>query len=363
MTSPFKSFLLSFLAVCILFASMRGQTLNDYFSRDELTLLTQVQTLIHNTHFAQAESLLTVSEAQISPTAYLFFMQANYFWRFVYTKKDSFLTLSVSYGERNKQHLQEQSATPSLKNDFFLGAAYGYLGLAKSMDNHLMSAMKYGKKGYNKLKQIYEAYPNFREAELGLGVFEGMAAQLPAILRWLAYPLGIKGNMQSALKHLAHASSGNLITKADAWFFIYGFLSAPEQAQQRRAVLDSLARNYPDNPLYIALTGMELYKQEKFAAARKYFASSRKIMREPFQNLNILADSYIAQCDYRLKRYQKCIDEYLAIETAVLKLKQQKKNDLMYAFVSKSYRALGRPKQAEHYRALVKNKKIFRRIR
>ncbi len=363
MKPVFKSFSISILAVFIFLGSSYAQTLNDYFSKSELNTLTQAQTLIHSALFARAESLLTHSEATISPTAYLFFMQVNYFWRFVYTKNDSFLTLSVAYGERNKELLEDQSGKPSLKNDFFLGAAYGYLGLAKSMGSHLLSAIKYGKRGYNKLKKIYETYPDFKETELGLGVFEGMVAKLPAVLRWLSYPLGIKGNMPSALKHLSNAASGNRITKADAWFFMYGFLSGKDTAPRRRAVLDSLATTYPDNPLYVALKGMELYRLEKFAEARKYFRHSRKIMREPFQNLDILADSYIARCDYRLKDYQKCIDEYLQIEPVLLKLKQPKKLDMMYAFVSKSYQALGEKEKAEQYYNQIETKKIYDRIR
>lgn len=342
-------------------SQLHSQTLNDYFSPTELKILVQVQSLIHNTHFEKAESLLANSKSNISESTYLFFLQVNYFWRYVYTKNDSFLTLTNKYGEKNKIFIESKQNTESLKNDFFLGATHGYLGLSKAMDNSLISAMKYGKKGYNELKKIYKKYPEFKETELGLGLYEGMISKLPTFLRWIVYPFGIKGDIDSALKHLDNASGSNMITKADAWFFEYGFLKE-ENNILKESILDSLVNTYSENPLYHFLKGRSLFKKNDYSRALIEFNLSKKFLDESFQNLNKDVFSHLAKCNYRLKNYQQCISNYLLVENYYKHLKKKSRLDELYSYVSKSYSALGDKRNSKKYYELINDKKVYNSI-
>ena len=356
-----KRLLTVFLFLFLTGQILNGQSLNDFFSERELSVLSRAQAFIHNAHFQQAESLLVASRQQLSPPSFFFLMQANYFWRYVYTKNDSFLVLTKQYGEDNLNYLKKQDDSKSLRNEFFSGAAHGYLGLAQAMENHLFSAIRHGKKGYNQLKEIYRQYPQFREAELGLGIFEGMVAALPGVLRWMALPLGIKGNMDSARVHLKHAAGKNMITRADAWFYAYGFLRKrnPERSDQ---ILDSLVTHYPDNPLYLSLKGLSLFRHKRYQSALTYFTRSRQKMREPFQNLDVLVESYQARCEFKLKHYRACIDRYLQVKSRYPQKLKKNQLDFLYAYVAKSYRILGNAAKAQQYFARIKNKKIYDRV-
>jgi hypothetical protein len=312
---------------------LHSQTLNDYFSPTELKILVQVQSLIHNTHFEKAESLLTNSKSNISESTYLFFIQVNYFWRYVYTKNDSFLILTNKYGEKNKIFIESKQITESLKNDFFLGATYGYLDLSKAMDNSITRAIGDGKKGYNYLNYIYKKYPNFREAELGLGIYEGFVAKLPKLLRWLVYPFGIKGNMSSSIKHLTNSSGKGLLTKADAMFFKYAFLEKANP--EKLSILDSLKTNYPDNPLYHFLIGLNFYQNKKYSQAKAELELSSKLMDKSFKDIRASSLSYLAKSDYFLKNYKKCISLYLGLENYYLQKGDKSSANELFTYVSK----------------------------
>lgn len=341
--------LYSVLTVLFLPALMQSQTLNKILPQEGVQIFRQAQYFIHNAQFQDAESLLVASTCPGEIKNFL--NQVLFFWRFTYTKNDSFANKSIQYGQMNKELLKNRNDQSGL---FFLAGTQGYLGLtyASKKDGSITSAMSEGRDGFHGLSDLLDKYPDFSECHLGLGIYKGMVSQLPTFLKWILYPFGIKGDRESAFNSLDTASKNEMLTKADAWFWKAAFLKEDTLAY---SIYDSLTINYPKNPFYHSLYGHILYKNGQLTKAILELNEAARLLENnifPIVKERALTD--LGHVYYNLKEYDNSLRYWHQLEGNQNNFSSSQKREV-YQYLMKNYQALNDTSNAEKYTELYEN--------
>lgn len=340
------------------YGNLEADTLNDFLSENELIVLKKSQLLVHNCDYAEAESLLTVNHdlKQIDEDIYLFLMQVSSFWHFIFSKNDTFLLKSISYAERNRENISGLS-NRNLRNDFFLAATKGYLGLAYIKKGKKYSGISEGGKGYKILNKLFKANPDLHEAELGLGIYKAMVSKLPGFLRWIVWPFGVRGNYKEGIAHLRNASEGNIITKADALFWLAAVLD-DDGNTKKEAVYDSLVVNYPQNPIYHILLARHYKRNKDYESAIKEFNLAKRYVPDEFVSIKLVSIENLGRCYYDTKSYEKSIQNWLLVEKIYIQ-KDYEDRDEIYYYLCKSYKELMNDEKHQFYYNKIKDKDSY----
>jgi tetratricopeptide (TPR) repeat protein len=329
------------------FVCLYAQPLQRLIPAESLRIMQKTQYLIHNTQFHEADSLLSASECPLEIKNFL--NQVSYFWRFTYTKNDSFAFLSIRYGLLNKDRLKDSK---SAVDSFFLGGTCGYLGLvyASMEDGSTRKAMSEGGDGYHILSDLLKKNPDLSECYLGVGIYRGMVSKVPAFLRWILYPFGIKGDFESAMESLDKASKTEL-TKADAWFWKAALL---KEGAAAASLCDSLTIRYPQNPLYHFMYGNLLYKNADYEKALTEL-NTAEYQSDQSDYLVIKEGSLmkLGHLYYDLKQFEKSISCWHQLEDdRHLTASQQKET---YRYLLLNYKTLHDTVNIEKYSGLYEN--------
>jgi Flp pilus assembly protein TadD len=172
--------------------------------------------------------------ASSDPRGY-FFKAMTYYYRFQYARM----------GGANKQQKEEvfqrftraaqrvtnvceqllASNPKDAKVMFYLGGLHGYRGLAAAMNNDFTKALWYGKKGYDMLSEAVKLDPQNADAQMGLGLFNYLISQTPAIMRGAVKLASLSGNKNEGLRQLEFAAANGIYARAEAQYWLAGFYS------------------------------------------------------------------------------------------------------------------------------------------
>ena len=324
---------------------MQSQTLNKFLSSNDVQIMQRAQFFIHNAQFTEAESLLATSDCSVEIKNFL--SQVLFFWRFSYTKNDSFADQSIHYGQMNKEVLKNRNSKSDL---FFLAGTQGYLGLTYASKNEgsITKAMSEGGDGFNGLSELVKNNPDFSECHLGLGIYKGMVSKLPTVFKWIIYPFGIKGDMESALNSLDMASKKDMLTKADAWFWKAVFL---KEDTLTYSIYDSLTTNYSQNPFYHFMYGNILYKNGHLSKAiSELEVATRLLDKTIFPAVKEGVITKLGHIFYDLKEYDKSLRYWHQLENNQ-DLSDSKKSEV-YQYLLKNYQSLNDTTNVNKYSQL-----------
>ena len=99
---------------------------------------------------------------------------------------------------------------------FYLGCAYGKLGMYYMDNGSYIKAYWYGNKGIKYLKKVIEKDPDYYDAYLGLGIFDYSVSVLPKIIKSLSFLLRINGDRIKGLDEIRLTSTKGTYAKGDA---------------------------------------------------------------------------------------------------------------------------------------------------
>ena len=88
---------------------------------------------------------------------------------------------------------------------FFVGGAYGYKARYLALREKWWDAYRSGRKGVKHLEHVVEKDPELADAYLGLGIYHYYADVLPAVLKFFAGFIGLKGDRDRGLAEIHHA--------------------------------------------------------------------------------------------------------------------------------------------------------------
>jgi hypothetical protein len=347
--------IITIVILCSVNIYPQAGSLIDFLSKKEYSLLKSAQIHIHNSDFQYSENLLDslVINQNVSIDFIYFLSQANYFWKYLFTKNDLYLNKTIEYGKKNISYLSSIK-NMNLRQSFFLAGSNGYLGLAKFKKGSIIEAMNLGKDGYNLYKKLLKNNPHFDEAKLGLGLFEGLFSELPFFIRIISFPFGFSGSIDSAKVYLASSAKSNLLTKSDSWFWTVGLIE--EDSVLKNALLDSLVITHPNNPVYHLLYGSFLRKISKPYEALKQFelaknTSSNELIYLKSKALQLLGETY-----FEVNDYKKSIANFHFLENLSSQPPESNVNiEKVYIFLYKNYSALGDSSSVKKYFDLLLN--------
>lgn len=212
---------------------------------------------MYNLQFTEAEQRANevIGIAPRDPRGH-FFKSSLYYYRNVIYKNKQDYDKFMYYSQRTIQVCEEILKTneKDSKALFYLGGTLGYRGMLYAGQQELMKAVWEGKKGYNRLKEAVEVDPNNADAQMGLGMFNYMISQAPAIIRPALKLAGLSGDRLTGLRQLENAMRNGIYAKTEAQWMLANFLRGDLEAQPDKAgaLLQNLIQNYPNNDFFVS---------------------------------------------------------------------------------------------------------------
>lgn len=130
---------------------------------------------------------------------------------------------------------------------FYVGGAYGYLGLAEFADGSVFSAVGTAKKGFNLQEKLITVCPNCHDAYLGPGMMNLMASAVPWFLRKVLWLFGLSGTEEKAYEYLTTAYEKGTLVRFEAGSYLAKVYERRKQFQEASVIYKQLVNNYPRN--------------------------------------------------------------------------------------------------------------------
>lgn len=178
--------------------------------------------------------------------------------------RDSFYQAIAEAEKRAKAKL---AAYPNDKNSLFAfcvttGLVTDYMSL---VEKRQFRSLTWARQSHRHAVRLLEVDPNFVDAYLTTGISEYLIGSLPFFVRWLARFDKVEGSKDQAVQNLERvASSGHYLGPFAK--ICLGLIHLREKRPGRtRQLLQELARDFPENPLFgkeLARLGEKLSKGE-----------------------------------------------------------------------------------------------------
>ena len=135
---------------------------------------------------------------------------------------------------------------------FYLGAAYGNMGLYYLKNRSYWKAYRNGKKGKNYLEKALKADPDFGDAQFGIGIFYYYADVLTKYIKPLLFIIGMSGDSEKGLRLLEESLKNSSLSQVEARDFLSRFYSRYEgRREEAEQYMLQLYIAFPDNPWYL----------------------------------------------------------------------------------------------------------------
>ena len=229
-------------------------------------------------------------------------------WQFLLSKNDSdlqtFLALtdrSVEVGERYLETYGEDAEALTC-----LGTAYGYRAFAYGRVKSYLKAAWDGKKSYDYLYDALKLDPHAYDAYLGIGMYHCLSSHLTKPLRWIVSILGITGDGDLGMKELRLAAERGTYTKIEAQYCLAQFLPWQEgDFTTSEQMLNTLLSQYPDNSLLRFTVAVWEIRNNDVLAAKEHLSAVVHQQQTHLQGILPLAAYKLAECNFRLFRYDE----------------------------------------------------------
>ena len=169
---------------------------------------------------------------------------------------------------------------------YFLGAALGLeAAYAAGVEQKYMSALRTGSSAVNHHKKVLELAPEFRDAELTIGLQNYVIGSLSLPLKMLAKTVGVSGSKKRGLKELERVASEGHWARDVARVLLVDLYKREKRWDDAIATARGLSESYPRNYLFKLQLADAIAL--KIAAARK--AKDPKPVINPAQEREVFA--------------------------------------------------------------------------
>ncbi len=195
---------------------------------------------------------------------------------------------------------------------FFLGCAYGNLGVYYTGTGSWLRAYWNGRKGKNYLLETVEKNPDYYDAYLGLGMYHYYADVLPEIIKVLSFLLGIEGDREKGIKEVSIASLKGTYSKGSAKYFLAKSVYFREENYEAAFPLyKELLSDYPNNHfirLHYAICCRNLKKYDQAVKVIEKSLQSKTL--DEYEYLQSLFYYHLGKTWLDIKKYESAIHAY-----------------------------------------------------
>ena len=142
--------------------------------------------------------------------------------------------------------------TPSdLEALYFLGAAEGLeSAFAAGVERRFMAALRSGSRSVDRHREVLKRAPEYRDAELTIGLYNYIVGSLPLAVKIVAGTMGVKGSKKRGLETLERVAKEGKWAKDVARVLLVDLYKREKRWNDAATVATELSSRYPRNYLF-----------------------------------------------------------------------------------------------------------------
>ena len=142
--------------------------------------------------------------------------------------------------------------TPSdLEALYFLGAAEGLeSAFAAGVERRFMAALRSGSRSVDRHREVLKRAPDYRDAELTIGLYNYVVGSLPLAVKIVAGTMGVKGSKKRGLETLERVAKEGKWAKDVARVLLVDLYKREKRWNDAATVATELSSRYPRNYLF-----------------------------------------------------------------------------------------------------------------
>jgi len=235
------------------------------------------------------------------------------FWRFALGNDDKLYDQLIVQVEQATDLAEKYQDTHENDADILtcLGSLYGYKAFAEARQKSYLKAAWDGKKSLDFFYDAIQLDPKNYDAYLGIGCYHYFGAFAPKSLQWVISMLGIEGNATLGVKELKLAREKGTFSPVEAQYYLAQFL--PWQTgsfEYSDSLLVDLNKRFPENPLIAFTLAIWKMRSNNVTLAKDLLHEITQYDRGSVPGLKAIALYKLAECNFRLNKYEKYIEEY-----------------------------------------------------
>lgn len=172
---------------------------------------------------------------------------------------------------------------------YFLGATEGLkAAFASAVQRSFMSSLTDGSKSVDRHREVIKLDPDFRDAELTIGLYDYVVGSLPLPVKILASVTGARGSKKRGLETLARVAREGRFARDDAKALLIVLYKREKRYADALAVTRELGAKYPRNYLFkmeAADALVSIAAQERKAGNQSAAASADREALATFDSL------------------------------------------------------------------------------
>jgi hypothetical protein len=134
---------------------------------------------------------------------------------------------------------------------YFLGAAEGLeSAFAAGVERRFMAALRSGGRSVDRHREVLKQSPDYRDAELTIGLYNYIVGSLPMALKIVAGTMGYKGSKKRGLETLERVAKEGKWAKDVARVLLVDLYKREKRWDDAATVAADLSRRYPQNYLF-----------------------------------------------------------------------------------------------------------------
>ena len=139
------------------------------------------------------------------------------------------------------------STSTSVKDLFFAGAIYGYVGMYYAgIKDEPLKAIGVGKDGIDCHKRVLQLDPTCYDAYYSLGVYNYFASMAPWYLKPFLFVFGMAGSEEKADRYLRLAADKGTLAKYEAMEMLANLYERQKQVDSAATIYRRLIQEFPD---------------------------------------------------------------------------------------------------------------------
>jgi len=134
---------------------------------------------------------------------------------------------------------------------YFLGATEGLeSAFAAGIERRFMAALRSGSRSVERHREVLKRAPDYRDAELTIGLYNYVVGSLPLAIKFVAGTMGFKGSKKRGLEALERVANDGHWAHDVARVLLVDLYKREKRWNDAAAVASELASRYPRNYLF-----------------------------------------------------------------------------------------------------------------
>jgi len=273
---------------------------------------------IHQVHIEEYESAIETFEKLIdlypqNPVGYFCtaavyqIIMRNYRINLFEAQFDSLISFGIQIGENAIRKDREDALS-----HFYLGGAYGYMGLHKLRKRDWFGAFNDGRKGVSNLHRAVEIEPRLYDAYLGLGIYHYWRSVKVKILRFLPF---FRNDRQKGIDEIWSAISKGRYTNIEGKYAMIEIYYNEKNYPMALSLNQELYELFPTNPACLYMRSRIFERQEKWEEAKN---TSQQLLEHLLASEH-RSIGYEVECHYRIAN---CLYKLGDLEQALVHVKK-----------------------------------------